>query len=145
MPSFITARLFLEEDSRAFGEHREQLGSLYLDEGFDNPAWRTEGPAKNFLVPASVETMMVDGLLKLFADCSVISIPKKSVTLRDRIEREAADQDLLADYFQTAVDCFQGVPKTLTVSLVLYSDSTLRGQLEVLDALPNPTRLFRSS
>ena len=143
MPNFITARMFLEDQSAPFGEKRNLVGAVVLNEGFDGAYWSWTND-KHAEKPSQVETFALDGLVKIFKDFTEFDPGPEYEEARKAAKalRDSSDLDLAA-YKEVVMGALNNAPDHLYVSVMVYSDSTLRNQLDIFSRARFPVRLFR--
>lgn len=143
MPNLVTARLFLEDTSKGFGEARETVGALRLNEGFDRPFWAADKAGSAKMVPASSETVLIDGLFMLFQEFTDFEPDQEYLKLRDSGESFLESQDLaISDYEAAAKASLAKFSESLEVSLVVYPTSAILRRLDDLDKFQVSVNVF---
>ena len=146
MPNFVTARIFLEDTSKGLGESRETLGSLNLEEGFDAPYWSNKASQIAATVPASVATMLLDGVVKLFSDFTELELSEAFLGLRESLmNAPSLEEGQLEVYVNAVKQELARTNSSLEISLMVYPRSTVLRQLDQLSVPPQASTVFLAS
>lgn len=145
MPHEITARMFLEDETGGLGASRLPIGAIVLNEGFDKPYWSWTNN-RRAEIPSSSKTFALDGLIKILTDFTDFDPGEEYQSSRNAAKALAHRSELdLKAYEQVVMKALKRAPDHLHVSVMVYNDSTLKGQLGDFSLVPLRVRLFQES